>query len=51
MFGNTLTLAIGIGIGIYIAQNYDIPDIKQLYSRTVNVAKNLEKASRKDESE
>lgn len=51
MFGNTLTLAVGIGIGIYIAQNYDVPDIKVLVSRSINMAKNLEKATRKDGTE
>lgn len=50
MFGNTLSLAVGIGIGIYIAQNYNIPDIKKLVDRGVKMATSMEKAARKEES-
>ena len=50
MFGNTVSLAVGIGIGIYIAQNYNIPDIKILVARGMQLATNLEKAARKDEA-
>lgn len=48
MFGNTMSLFFGIGIGMYIAQNYDVPDIKKLVERGIKIAKNLEKASRKE---
>lgn len=49
MFGNTFSLAVGIGIGIYIAQNYDLPDIKKLVDRGIRMATNLEKSARKEE--
>lgn len=49
MFGNTFSLAVGIGIGIYVAQNYNVPDIKKLFDRGIRMATNLEKATRKEE--
>lgn len=49
MFGNTLTLVFGVGLGIYLAQNYDLPDIKVLVKHGMNAAKTLEKAARKDD--
>jgi len=48
MFGNTLSFAVGVGVGIYIAQNYNIPDIKKMVARGLKVAASLEKASRRD---
>lgn len=50
MFGNSMSIAVGIGIGIYIAQNYDVPDIKKLAARGVKLLTNLEKSSRKEDS-
>lgn len=49
MFTNTVSLAVGIGIGIYIAQNYNIPDIKKLVDRGIRMASHVEKAARKEE--
>lgn len=49
MFSNSLSIAVGIGIGIYIAQNYDVPDIKKLVDRSIKFVTTLEKASRKEE--
>lgn len=49
MFGNTFSLVVGIGIGIYVAQNYNLPDIKKLVDRGIRMATNLEKATRKEE--
>jgi len=51
MFGNTLTLVFGVGLGIYVAQNYDVPDIKIFIQKGYKAAKALEKVSRKDEDE
>lgn len=51
MFSNTVSLAVGVGIGIYIAQNYNLPDIKKLLSQGLKVAKTLEKAARKEGEE
>ncbi len=42
---------MGVGIGIYIAQNYNLPDIKKLLSQGLKVAKTLEKAARKEGEE
>lgn len=44
-----MSLVIGIGLGIYIAQNYNIPDIKKMVDKGIRLANNLEKASRKDD--
>lgn len=44
-------MAVGIGIGIYIAQNYDIPDIKKMVDKGIKIASSMEKVSRKDEKE
>lgn len=44
-----MSLAIGIGIGIYIAQNYDIPDIKSVAEKSIRLVKSLEKASKKEQ--
>lgn len=49
MFGNTFSLVVGVGLGIYIAQNYNIPDIKKLVERGINFATSLEKATRKED--
>lgn len=51
MFSSTLSLAVGVGIGIYIAQNYNIPDIKILVRHGMKVAESLEKTARKEEEE
>lgn len=51
MFGNTLTLIFGVGLGIYVAQNYDVPDIKVLVAKGMKAAKALEKVSRKDDDD
>lgn len=48
MFGSPFSFAVGIGVGIYIAQNYDVPDIKKVVAKGIKFATNLEKASRKD---
>ncbi|PXF42938.1 hypothetical protein BWQ96_07316 [Gracilariopsis chorda] len=49
MFSNTLTFAIGVGVGIYVAQNYNIPEIKSVVARSVKFIRNLEKAARKED--
>ncbi len=51
MFGNTLTLVFGVGLGIYIAQNYDVPDIKVLVQQGIKAARSIEKATRKDDDD
>ena len=49
MFGNSLSFVFGVGLGIYIAQNYNVPDIKLLLQKGYKAAKALEKAARKDD--
>lgn len=51
MFGNTITLVFGVGLGIYVAQNYDVPDIKVIVERGIKAARSIEKATRKEENE
>lgn len=51
MVSNTLSLVVGVGIGIYIAQNYNIPDIRNLLRQGVKVASSFEKAARKEEEQ
>jgi hypothetical protein len=45
---SNLTLFITGGIcGIYIAQNYNIPNVKKYIENSVSIAKNVEESFRK----
>jgi len=42
------SLFIGVVIGIYIAQNYDLPDIKNVITQGFELIKDWESTNRKD---
>ncbi|XP_062230584.1 uncharacterized protein LOC133928325 [Phragmites australis] len=44
---STFSLLIGTGCGIYIAQNYDVPNIKKLMWGLMGRAKELEESYKK----
>jgi hypothetical protein len=44
---STLSLLIGTGCGIYIAQNYDVPNMKKLMRSLTGRAKELEESYKK----
>lgn len=44
---NTFSLLIGTGCGIYIAQNYKVPNIKQLIRDLMGKAKEVEESYKK----
>ncbi|KAL6624335.1 hypothetical protein ACP70R_031656 [Stipagrostis hirtigluma subsp. patula] len=46
-FQSTFSLLIGTGCGIYIAQNYDVPNIKKLMRSLMGKAKELEESYKK----
>ncbi|KAG8066987.1 hypothetical protein GUJ93_ZPchr0005g16064 [Zizania palustris] len=44
---NTISLLIGTGCGIYIAQNYDVPNMKKLMCSLMGKAKEAEESYKK----
>lgn len=46
---STFSFSFGIAVGVYVAQNYNIPDIKGLMRQGVKVAGSIERAARKDQ--
>jgi hypothetical protein len=44
---NTFSLLIGTGAGIYIAQNYDVPNMKKIMWGLLGKAKELEDSYKK----
>lgn len=53
LFSNTIFLAAGVATGMWLAQNYNVPDMNALLDSTKRKVKALEQTSRKadDESE
>lgn len=49
LFSNIFFLGCGTAFGVYLAQNYDIPDIKTSTDFLVAKAKDLEKTFRRDD--
>ncbi|XP_020583400.1 uncharacterized protein LOC110026692 [Phalaenopsis equestris] len=47
IFTKGFTFAVGIGFGIFIAQNYDVPNMKKLLSEWSSKAKHVEESYRK----
>ncbi|KAK2372291.1 hypothetical protein P8452_45655 [Trifolium repens] len=47
---NSMSFITGTAFGVYIAQNYNVPDVKKLASMAVSMASYIEKANRKPES-
>lgn len=44
---STFSFLVGTGCGIYIAQNYDIPNMKKLMRSLMGKAKELEESYKK----
>ncbi|KAF0924057.1 hypothetical protein E2562_008385 [Oryza meyeriana var. granulata] len=44
---STFSLLIGTGCGIYIAQNYDVPNMKKLMRSLMGKAKEVEESYKK----
>ncbi|KAK1311834.1 hypothetical protein QJS10_CPA07g01043 [Acorus calamus] len=47
IFRSSFPFLVGTGFGIYIAQNYDVPNIKRLANTYVFMAKHIEETYRK----
>ncbi|MQM17249.1 hypothetical protein Taro_050215 [Colocasia esculenta] len=47
IFRGSLTFLLGTAVGIYIAQNYDVPNIKQFSNTWLFRAKQIEETYRK----
>jgi hypothetical protein len=46
---NSMSFVTGTAFGVYLAQNYNVPDVKKLASMAVSMASYIEKANRKPE--
>lgn len=46
-FRTSFTLMFGMGCGVYVAQNYDIPNVKKLFNTYMFLAKHIEETYRK----
>ena len=47
LFRGSFTLLVGMGCGIYIAQNYNVPNVKKPFNTYVFMAKHIEETYRK----
>jgi uncharacterized membrane protein len=47
LFRGSFTLLVGMGCGVYIAQNYNVPNVKKLFNTYVFLAKHIEETYRK----
>ncbi|OAY85532.1 hypothetical protein ACMD2_16064 [Ananas comosus] len=45
---NSFSFLLGAGLGVYIAQNYDVPNIKNLVNTWLYKAKEMEETYRKN---
>lgn len=45
---NSFSFLLGTGLGVYIAQNYDVPNIKNLVNTWLYKAKEMEETFRKN---
>lgn len=41
---------LGAVIGVYVAQNYDVPNVRKLYKTGLEMARHIEENYRKDPS-
>lgn len=46
---STFSFSLGVAVGIYVAQNYNIPNVSTLLKKGVKVAGSIERAARKEE--
>ncbi|WVZ60388.1 hypothetical protein U9M48_010422, partial [Paspalum notatum var. saurae] len=47
LFRGSFTFLVGVGCGVYIAQNYNVPNVKKLFNTYVFLAKHVEETYRK----
>ncbi|TVU39912.1 hypothetical protein EJB05_13356, partial [Eragrostis curvula] len=47
LFGRGFTFMMGMGCGVYVAQNYNVPNVKKLFNTYVFLAKHIEETYRK----
>ncbi|EAY85371.1 hypothetical protein OsI_06750 [Oryza sativa Indica Group] len=47
LFKGSFTFMVGMGCGVYVAQNYNVPNIKKLFNTYVFMAKHIEETYRK----
>ncbi|XP_055821307.1 uncharacterized protein LOC129889867 [Solanum dulcamara] len=46
-FRSTFTFVVGAGLGVYLAQNYNVPNIQKLVNTGLVIAKHFEENYRK----
>uniref|UniRef100_A0A0E0LIS4 Uncharacterized protein n=1 Tax=Oryza punctata TaxID=4537 RepID=A0A0E0LIS4_ORYPU len=46
-FRTSFTLMFGMGCGVYVAQNYNVPNVKKLFNTYMFLAKHIEETYRK----
>ncbi|KAF0908284.1 hypothetical protein E2562_023901 [Oryza meyeriana var. granulata] len=46
-FRTSFTLMVGMGCGVYVAQNYNVPNVKKLFNTYMFLAKHIEETYRK----
>ncbi|XP_018634167.1 PREDICTED: uncharacterized protein LOC109216820 [Nicotiana attenuata] len=46
-FKSTFSFVVGTGFGVYLAQNYNVPNIQKLVNTGLVIAKHLEENYRK----
>ncbi|PHU16263.1 hypothetical protein BC332_17468 [Capsicum chinense] len=44
---STLSFVMGTGLGVYLAQNYNVPNIQKLFNTGLVIAKHFEENYRK----
>jgi Domain of unknown function (DUF4535) len=47
LFKGSFVFLTGVGCGVYIAQNYNVPNVKKLVNTYLYVAKHIEETYRK----
>ncbi|KAL6644716.1 hypothetical protein ACP70R_016324 [Stipagrostis hirtigluma subsp. patula] len=47
LFRGSFTFMLGMGCGVYVAQNYNVPNVKKLFNTYVFLAKHIEETYRK----
>ncbi|GJN09855.1 hypothetical protein PR202_ga27900 [Eleusine coracana subsp. coracana] len=47
LFRGSFTFMLGMGCGVYVAQNYNVPNVKKLFNTYIFLAKHIEETYRK----